>query len=123
MRRRLDMSAAEQFNPYGLHAIHIPLGMVDYPGLDWSAKCLYARLALHLGKPRTGAHCDPDRETLAREMGVSTDSIDRWLKELISEKFIERRRHGQQTAECIFLPHPCLVNTDRKSTRLNSSHA
>ena len=105
------MSAAEQFNPYGLHAIHIPLGMVDYPGLDWSAKCLYARLALHLGKPRKGAHCDPDRETLAREMGVSTDSIDRWLKELITEEFIKRKRHGQERAECIFLPHPCLVNT------------
>ena len=105
------MSAAEQFNPYGLHAIRIPLGMLAYPSLTWGAKCLYGRLALHLGKPREGAHCDAGLDKLASEMGTSVDTIDRWLKELTDEKFIKRRRRGRLAAECVFLQHPCLSNS------------
>ena len=31
----------EVFNPYGLYAIHIPLGLVLYSGVSWGAKCLF----------------------------------------------------------------------------------
>lgn len=102
------MSAA--FNPYSLHAIRIPLGMVTYQRLSWGAKCLYGRLALHRGKKEDG-YCRPGLDTLASEMGSSIDTIDRWLKELIGEGFIQRSRRGRLAAECIFLEHPCLSNS------------
>jgi hypothetical protein len=110
-QQRDSASTSQPFNPYVLHAIRIPLDMLSYPRLSWPAKCLYGRLALHLGKPRPGARCNPNLCTLATEMGASVDSVDRWLKELISEGFIERRRHRRQAAECVFLPHPCLVDS------------
>jgi hypothetical protein len=105
------MSAGEPFNPYGLHAIRVPLGMLTYPGISAGAKLLYGRLALHLGKPRAGAHCDPNLDTLAGDMATSVDTINRWLAELIAEKLIERRRRGRFRAACVFLPHPCLFNS------------
>jgi hypothetical protein len=105
------MSAGEPFNPYGLHAIRVPVAMLGFQGVSFGAKCLYGRLALYLGKPRAGAHCDPNLDTLARDMATSVDTINRWLSELIGEKFIERRRRGRLRAECIFLPHPCLSNS------------
>src|SRR5579872_2947315 len=97
---------SESFNPYSLHSIHIPLEMVAYPDLSWGAKVLYGRLALYLGKPRPGARCNPNLETLAANMGTSVDTIDRWLKELTEQAFIKRRRRGRFSAEIIFLSHP-----------------
>jgi hypothetical protein len=105
------MSAGEPFNPYGLHAIRVPVAMLGFQGVSFGAKCLYGRLALYLGRPRAGAHCDPNLDRLARDMATSVDSINRWLSELIREKFIERRRRGRLRAECVFLPHPCLLNS------------
>lgn len=103
-------SPSDEFNPYGLYAIHIPLGMVAYPDLSWGAKALYGRLALYRGK-KPGGFCKPYLDTLAQAMGVSVDTIDRWLGELVREGFIERKRHRRAVAECIFLPHPVLVDS------------
>ena len=105
------MKRGEPFNPYTLHAVRVPLGMLTYPGISAGAKLLYGRLALYLGKPRAGAHCDPALPTLARDMATSVDTISRWLAELIVEKFIERRHRGRLCAECILLPHACLSNS------------
>lgn len=98
------------FNPYGLHAIRIPLGMVSYPGLSAGAKLLYGRLSLYRGRQPDG-FCRPSLETLALAMGASVDSVDRWLGELVREGFIERKRRGRAVAECLFLPHPVLVDS------------
>jgi hypothetical protein len=104
------------FNPYGLHAIRIPLAMITYDGatesrksLSWGAKALYGRLALFLGRPKADAFCNPDLKTMAAAMGTSPDSIGRWLSELIEHGYIERKRRGRGPAECTFLPHPCLM--------------
>jgi hypothetical protein len=99
------MSAAEQFNPYGLHAVHIPLRMVPYQGLSWAAKCLYGRLGLYRGKKPDG-FCAPDLVELARAMGASIDGVNRWMMELVEQGFIRRVRRGPgRAAECIFLDH------------------
>src|ERR1035437_4089584 len=99
------MSAAEQFNPYGLHAVHIPLRMVPYQGLSWAAKCLYGRLGLYRGKKPDG-FCAPDLVELARAMGASIDGVNRWMMELVEQGFIRRMRRGPgRAAECIFLDH------------------
>ena len=104
------MSAGDPFNPYTLYAIRVPLGMLTHPGISAGAKLLYGRLALYLGR-KPGGFCNPDLETLAVDMGASTHTIDRWLKELIDERFIERRRRGRFRAECVFLPNPLLFNS------------
>src|ERR1035441_7791887 len=105
------MSAAEQFNPYGLHAIHIPLRLVPYQGLSWAAKGLYGRLALYRGKKADG-FCAPGLVELARAMGASVDAVNRWMMELVEQKFIKRVRRGPgRAAECIFLKHPVFLDS------------
>ena len=104
------MSTAESFNPYGLHAVRVPLAMLAYRKVSWGAKCLYGRLALHRGRKPDG-FCNPSLESLATEMGADIATIDRWLKELIAERFIERKRRRRQEAECFFLLHPCLLDS------------
>ena len=80
---------AENFNPYGLHAIRIPLALVNYDGatatcksLSWGAKVFYALLAFHLGRPKAVNFCCPGMKMLVKETGASTDTIGRWLNEL-----------------------------------------
>jgi hypothetical protein len=112
---------AKRFNPYGLHAIHIPLALVIYDGasgtrksLSWGAKVLYGRLALFLGRPKANSEpfCNPCLETMASTMATSVDTIGRWLRELIDHGFIERSRNGRAPAEIIFLAHPCSSRAD-----------
>jgi hypothetical protein len=98
------------FNPYTVHAIRVPLAMVPYPGISAGAKLLYGRLALYRGRKPDG-FCNPGLESLAADMGVSTDTIGRWLAELIGGKFIARQHRGRLRTGCIFLPHPCLSSS------------
>jgi hypothetical protein len=111
---------ADQFNPYGLRAIHIPLGMLNYPRLSWGAKMLYGRLALFLGRPKSGSYCNPDLPTMAAELGVSVDTVGRFLNELIRERFIKRNRKGRGPAECIFLANRYLSDDDPNSAALRN---
>jgi hypothetical protein len=102
-----------QFNPYGLHSVHIPLCMVPYPRLSWAAKCLYARLALFRGRKKDG-FCAPDLKKLATAMGASVDAVNRWMVELMNEGFIGRRRRGPgRAAECIFLEHSVFLDSGK----------
>lgn len=99
------------FNPYGLHSIHVPLGLLTYRGVSPGAKLLYGRLALFRGRKPDG-HCYPDLKTLAKELGrVHVNTVENWFKELVSKGFIERKRRQRQNAECIFLPHPSLLDS------------
>lgn len=98
------------FNPYELHAIRIPLGLVEYSGISWGAKVLYGRLALFRGRKQDG-YCHPSLQTLATEMRSSVDSIERWLRELTTHGFIKRQRRQRQAAECLFPAHPCLLDS------------
>jgi hypothetical protein len=107
----------ERFNPYGLHAIHIPLALLTYDGatgtrksLSWGAKVFYGRLALFLGRPKADEFCNPSLETMSAAMGISVDTVGRWLRELGEHEFVQRVRRGRGPAECIFLPHPCLTS-------------
>jgi len=107
---------APAFDPYSSHSIHIPLGLVIYRGASWGAKVLYGRLALFRGSKDDG-YCNPNLDTMAVAMGTSVDTIERWLAELIQNGFIKRQRRRRRNAECIFLPHPCLLNSADVRTR------
>jgi hypothetical protein len=118
----METARMSDFNPYGQHSIYIPLKLVSYDGatpekaaLSWGAKVLFGRLALFLGKPRAGkeSFCNPTLQTMAASMGVSVDTVGRFLGELISHGFIKRRRRGPgRPAECIFLVHPIFRRGD-----------
>ena len=97
---------------------------MEYPGVSWQAKVLYGRLALFMGKPRPGAHCNPSLETIAKAMGgVSVDTVERRLKELIKHKFIRRLRRGRRPAEIVFLRHACLDSDSAGLQTQNSKSA
>lgn len=122
-----DSGRGERFNPYGLHAVRVPLGLVSYRGLSWGAKVLYGRMALHLGRPDSRKArfpvCNPGEKRLAVEMGVSEDVVERWLAELVQEKFMERRRRRRMNAEWVFLPHPCLEPTTLRDQHVSQEPA
>jgi hypothetical protein len=44
---------------------------------------------------------------LSKELAVSHDSIERWVKLLEGEGFTLRRRRARATFEFVFLPHQC----------------
>jgi Helix-turn-helix domain len=93
------------WTPYELFSIHIPLALVPSRAISPGAKLLYGRLALFRGKRKDG-FCTPGLSVLTREMGVSEDTVERWLRELVAERLIEQRLRGRYPAEYIFLPHP-----------------
>ena len=109
--------AGRPFNPYGLHSVHIPLGLLTHPSVSWGAKALYARLALYFGKPKERRKdglepiCNPSLEKMAEAMHISEDTADRFLAELIEAGFIQRVRRRRKEAECVFLAHPSLVDS------------
>jgi len=80
----------EQFNPYSLRmTARIPVALFSYPRLSHGAKLLYSRLALHRG-PKQSGFCAPSLEILSQELAVSSDTIERWLDELVTEGLIVR---------------------------------
>jgi len=100
-----------EFNPYGLHSIRIPLGLLLYPGVSPGAKLLYGRLLLFRGREPDG-YCNPGLKQMAAEMGgVSLASIKRWLAELVEHGFIRRQRRQRQEAENFFLHHPSFFDS------------
>ena len=56
------------------------------------AKLAYAMLLKYVWEKD---YCFPGQETLAREMGVTRQSVNTYLKELQHQKFIEIKRRGQ----------------------------
>jgi hypothetical protein len=94
------------------HNVFVPLGMLAHPGLSDGAKLLFGLLNYHGGK--SGKF--PKQKTLAEEMGVSVETIKRYLKELGTHGFIRSRQDGHRgknnTYE--FIWHDALEHSLRK---------
>src|SRR5665213_811648 len=56
------------------------------------AKLAYAMLLKYVWEKD---YCFPGQETLAKEMGVTRQSVNTYLKELQQQKFIDIKRRGQ----------------------------
>lgn len=75
------------FNPYRLFAgSFIPNCLMEYSEISSTAKLVWARLSQYAGEK---GYCWPKQETLAKEVGLSTDRVKRVLAELKDAGFIE----------------------------------
>ena len=61
--------------------------VITDPNLSIGAKALYSVLSCYANKQRT---CFPSISTLADDTGSSQSSIDRWIKELKTYKYVKR---------------------------------
>lgn len=61
--------------------------VITDPNLSIGAKALYSVLCCYANKQRT---CFPSISTLADDIGSSQSSIDRWIKELKTYKYVKR---------------------------------
>ena len=61
--------------------------VITDPNLSIGAKTLYSVLCCYANKQRT---CFPSISTLADDTGSSQSSIDRWIKELKTYKYVKR---------------------------------
>src|SRR5579871_2729878 len=102
------MKPGEPFSPYRMFlCAPVPLALMTLQKVSAGAKLLFGRLMLHAGEKTT---CYPGLDCLARELGVSIDTVSRWMRELIDGEFIRRRRRGPgMNAECEFIWHPDLA--------------
>lgn len=80
------------FNPYKMfHGAFIPNCLLEYDGLTFAAKCLWAKLVQYAGE---NGYCWPKRDTLAKELGTSLDKIKRTLRELRQCGFLVTKQVG-----------------------------
>jgi hypothetical protein len=79
-------------NPYKLFVgSFIPNWLMNRKEITSTEKLLYARLSQYAGK---NGYCYPKQETLAKEIGLKVDAINKSLKNLINHNLIESKRQG-----------------------------
>ena len=107
------MNTGEEYRPYAMFVgLVIPITLLRAEGLSPLAKLLFARLAFYLG--RDAQACTVSKPTLAKEISVSLDKIERALSELCDFGLIVRRRRGPgKEWETRFLWHPILEGSLR----------
>ncbi len=99
------MNPGEPYSPQGLfNAYQIPVSVVASRSLGWLAKILFGVLKWHA---RRSDRCFVRLDTLSRETGASTDSVERAIAELTAARLIERKRRGPgRENEYVFLWEP-----------------
>jgi hypothetical protein len=86
------MKTGERFIPYRqFRSVLIPLSLVRCAGVSHGAKLCWGVLAYHAGER---GDCYPLQETIANELGVSVESVKRYLVELRDQRLIEIETHG-----------------------------
>lgn len=97
---------------------HVPLGVASDPNLSEGAKLAYGVLKFHWGSPDNGRkqRCQPKTDTLAREMGTSSRTAERWVSELRKNGYIKTVPKGPKPPEYYFLAHPRLGSCLRKKS-------
>ena len=89
------MSEPEYINPHKLFVgSFIPNWLMGREEISPGVKLCYARLMQYADKD-TGVAW-PRRDTLAKELGVCTSQVDRYLAELKQAGLVEIRRQGQK---------------------------
>lgn len=109
-----ELKVGERFRPYmSFNGLLIPTSLLPYGGISLGAKALWALAAMHAGKD---SECFASVPALAKEMNVSASSVEKYMKELVAEGFVKRRRHGPgRPATIEFSLHPALVPSLKKS--------
>jgi hypothetical protein len=114
------MTPGQPFNLYRKfkNFVIIPIAVVESDRISMGAKIAYGRLACH--KATDSTDCFVKRETLAAELKVSVDTIDRYLKELTKLRLIRPIRRGPQQSAYQFLGHEMLAPSLKESAYLRS---
>jgi len=91
-------------NPWKLfHGSQVPNWLLERKEVSPGAKLCYARLCQYAGE---NGSCYPALDTLAKEMGVSVDSVTRYVQELVKEGLIKSVRRGFKKSNVYFFkPH------------------
>lgn len=86
------MSERKRINPHRLFiGAFVPNWLMVRTEISPGAKLCYGRLCQHAGED---GQCFPSQETLAEELAVSPDSVNRYIKELVKHELIEAVRRG-----------------------------
>lgn len=106
------MKVGDFFKPYKIfNGVIIPNAILKYKDLSAMSKLAWGRLAQYAGK---NGQCYPSQDTLADELGISVRYIQKILKELEDQKFIQRinpkkvKRLAHQTNRYKFVWHEVL---------------
>ena len=100
-------------NPYRLFTGSlVPNWLLERREISQGAKLAYARLSQHAGK---NGFAWPKRETLARELGVTTRQVDRYLKELEVHQLLEVEQLGLTKANRYRFPVHIWMSTLEKT--------
>ena len=107
------MEVGKRFKPYMMFiGSFIPNVLMEYNGISPAAKLLWARLAQHAGK---GGICYPAQSTLAKELGISRQWVNKLLADLVENGFIKiihpkgRKRLRHESCRYHFLWHNIFV--------------
>jgi len=88
--------------------------------ISQGAKLCYARLCQYVGKKEK---CWPSHVKLAEELGCSRHQVQRYIKELIDNELIEKKRIGLRCANRYFiLEHPWMDDGITKSKHQKLAH-
>lgn len=95
-----DSEGREHINPYRIFInCFVPIWLLRRTEISKGAKLTYARLCRYAGK---NGQCFPKQSTLAKELGCSTRTMSRYLRELRDCGLIESVRVGKRCSNRYF---------------------
>lgn len=101
-----EFAEGEEFSPYRrFYIAPVPRSLLADQRLSQGAKLLWGVLAMHHGEE---AKYNIGITQLAAELGVSTDSVGRWMKELVIFPLIKRTRRSGLPWRYVFVWHRVL---------------
>jgi DNA-binding transcriptional MocR family regulator len=108
------MEPGKTINPYRLFdGAMIPIWLMERPELSAGAKLTYARLTRYAGAKGVAY---PRLSRLAQDLGVSRDSVKRYVKELLDAKLIDVETPGFHRANRYrFLSHVWITSRGGRS--------
>lgn len=89
-RQLIRPEVGQTFNPYKrFTGIFVPDGLLAFKSISPGAKLAYGRLARYAGQD---GNCFVSVPRLARELGLGTRQVQKYLAELETERLLRRRR-------------------------------
>lgn len=88
-----------RINRMSVPYVQVPSGVLRDKRLSANARCLYALLLDY----NAMGDCRPGRDRLADDLGVSVETVDRAINELVKAKLVTKKRRGRGNTNLYFL--------------------